>query len=305
MSVKKISIGFGVLLTISIIWYLGFKESDYTINFKVKAATGTVFQGIEEWAAIQEKNNNGTYVVLEKSNYDHICHDFHYKNELMRYKWEMHSINDSITQVVVSVKDSNHSFYNKLTAPFIDTDFKVTQINKIKNFKEGLENHIKNFKVKIVGDGKSQEDFVAYITLKSVMQEKAQKMIRDDNVITGYLQQNGIAITGKPYVEILKWNQKTEQLEFNYCFPISNNTQYIENQLVKFKKIPAVNGIMATYYGNFRTSDRAWFAILDYAKRNEIALNTKPLEHFLANPFNGGEELSWETKIIIPYKQIH
>lgn len=302
MSAKKIGIGFGVLLTFGIIWYLAFKESDYTITFKVKAATGTVFQGIGEWTDNQQKNNTGNYVVLEKSNYNHILHKFLFKQELMTYKWEINSINDSMTQVKVSIKDSNHSLYNRLTAPFVNTDFKLTQINKIKNFKEGLENHIKNFKVKIDGKGKSKEDFVAYITLKSVMQEKAQSMIRDDNVITGYLQQNAIAITGKPYVEILKWNQKTEQIEFNYCFPITKNAQYIEHPRVKFKSIPVHNGIMATYYGNFRTSDRAWFAILDYAKRNKIELDTKPLEHFLANPFNGGEELSWETKIIIPYK---
>jgi hypothetical protein len=31
--------------------------------------------------------------------------------------------------------------------------------------------------------------------------------------------------------------------------------------IVKFKTIPAVKGLQATYYGNFRTSDRAWFAV--------------------------------------------
>jgi effector-binding domain-containing protein len=302
MSIKKIGIGFGVLLTFVVIWYLGLKESDYTITFKVKAATGTIFQGIEEWTDSQQKSNKGNYIVLEKSNYDHITHKFIFKKALMTYKWEMNSINDSMTQVVVSVKDANHSLYNRLTAPFVNTDFKETQINKIKDFKEGLENHIKNFKVKIDGEGKSKEDFVAYITLNSVMQEKAQKMIRDDGLITGYLGQNAIPIIGKPYVEILKWDQKTEQLEFNYCFPIAKNTVYVENPMVKFKSIPALKGIMATYYGNFRTSDRAWFAILDYAKRKKIKLNAKPLEQFLANPFNGGEELSWQTKIIIPFE---
>ncbi len=27
----------------------------------------------------------------------------------------------------------------------------------------------------------------------------------------------------------------------------------------------------------------------------------KPLEHFLSNPFDGGNELDWEAKIIIPF----
>jgi hypothetical protein len=37
-------------------------------------------------------------------------------------------------------------------------------------------------------------------------------------------------------------------------------------------------------------------------KRYDIKLTNKPLEHFLANPFNGGDELTWETKIIIPFE---
>jgi hypothetical protein len=36
-------------------------------------------------------------------------------------------------------------------------------------------------------------------------------------------------------------------------------------------------------------------------KRYDIKLTNKPLEHFLANPFNG-DELTWETKIIIPFE---
>ncbi len=64
-----------------------------------------------------------------------------------------------------------------------------------------------------------------------------------------------------------------------------------------------IKGLKATYYGNFRTSDRAWFALQDYAERNNLQLEHRVLEHFLANPFNGGEELEWETKVIIPFQK--
>ena len=44
MKVKsKIILGFSLLLSIFLIWYLFVKENDYTISFTVKAATGTVF----------------------------------------------------------------------------------------------------------------------------------------------------------------------------------------------------------------------------------------------------------------------
>ena len=32
-----------------------------------------------------------------------------------------------------------------------------------------------------------------------------------------------------------------------------------------------------------------------------ICFSRKVVENFLANPFNGGNELEWETKIIIPF----
>jgi effector-binding domain-containing protein len=298
---KKIIVGFSALFSLFLGWYLFIKESDYCISFKVKAATGTVFQGIQEWSSARMLNDKESYAILEKKNFDFIKQEMKKGNAQMEYTWDIKSINDSVTKVSVGIKDLNHSLYNKLTAPFFSTTFKEQQIKKITDLKEGLNNHLKNFKVKIDGEGSSEETFVAYINLKSVLQEKAQMMIRNDNVITGFLETNKIEIIGRPYLEIESWDLDKETISFNYCFPINKNTKIIENEFVKYKTLPAIKGLKATYYGNFRTSDRAWFALLDYAKKHDYKLENKPLEHFLANPFNGGDELEWETKIIIPF----
>ncbi|KIA87318.1 hypothetical protein [Flavobacterium sp. AED] len=298
---KKIILGFSAFFLVFLTWYLFIKKSDYSISFKVNTATGTIFQGIQEWSATQLVNQKENYSILENRNFDFIKQEMKKGNVHMEYIWEMNSIDDSITAVTVGIKDLNNSLFNRLTAPFYGTSFKVEQIKKITDFRNGLKNHIGNFKVKIDGEGSSKEIFVAYINLKSVLQEKAQTMIANDAVITGFLQQNNIKIIGKPYVEIENWNLDKETLDFNYCFPIDKNTKAIQDKEVKFKTIPALKGLTATYYGNFRTSDRAWFALLDYAKNHNSKLENKPLENFLANPFNGGDELEWETKIIIPF----
>ena len=297
---KRLSV---VVLLSFLGWYFVLKQSDYTITFKVNTATGTIFQGIAEWTSAQSKNQNEIYTVLEKRNFDFIKQSMVKDNEEFVYTWELKSLNDSVTSVTVGIKDLNHSIYNRLTVPFISTKFTEEQIEKIRNFKRGLVEHISNFKVKIDGETTSEEIFVAYISMESVLQEKAQKMIMNDIDIVGYLDRNKIKIIGfRPYLEIVDWNQEKELLKFNYCFPIPKNTKYIPDQHVKFKKIPAMRGIQATYFGNYRTSDRAWFAILDYANRNNIKLQNRVLEHFLANPFNGGNELEWEAKIIIPFE---
>ena len=289
-----------IFLTLSILfcWYFFIKENDYIITFKVKTATGTVFQGVEEWAKMRKKTNNEDYKILQKKKYESIKLSFANTN----YNWKINSLNDSVTIIKVGITDLNNSFYNRISMPFFKTKFKQEQLNKITSFKTGLEQHLKNFKVQKVQKGKTEAVFVAYIKLKSVMQEKAQNMIMDDSKITGFLYNKNIKIIGKPYIEVTYWNLETEQLEFNYCFPINKTKNLIDTELVKFKTIPSKKGLTVSYFGNYRTSDRAWFAILDYAKNHNINLEYRPLEHFLANPFNGGEELSWEAKICIPFK---
>jgi effector-binding domain-containing protein len=298
---KKIIIACSAFLSLFLIWYLIIKKTDYSISFKVNAATGTVFQGIQEWSNAQGLKDSEKYVILEKRNFDFIKQEMSKKEVQMHYTWDITSINDSVTKVNVGIKDLNHSWYNKLTAPFFNTEFKQEQIKKITDFKKGLSEHLKNFKVRIDGEGTSEETFVAYINLKSVLQEKARYMIANDALITGFLYENQIKIIGRPYLEIVKWDLDKETIDFNYCFPVEKPINDIVNDVVKFKTLPAVKGLKATYYGNFRTSDRAWFALMDYAKKNNLKLENKVLEHFLSNPFNGGEELQWETKIIIPF----
>lgn len=298
---NKISIGLSLLVSLFLVWYLFIKESDYCISFTVKAATGTVFQGVQEWSDIRSGKEKEKYNTVEKRNFDFIKQEMSKGKLRMEYTWDMISINDSVTKVNVGIKELDHSLYNKLTAPFFNTNFKTEQIKKIGSFKDGLNDHLSKFKYKIEGVGSSKEDFVAYISLKSVLQTKAQTMIANDAVITGFLQTHNIKILGRPYVEVTNWDQTKETLDFDYCFPIDKNTKIIADIDVKFKTIPAKKGLQATYFGNMRTSDRAWFALLDYAKKNGYLLNGKPLEHFLANPFDGGDELEWETKIIIPF----
>ena len=300
MKKKNIKIGLVALLLLFLGWYLFIKENDYLINFKVTTATGTVFQGIQEWSKSREKGHNEHFITLKEAKYDFIKQEMTKGKTRCIYSWEIQSVNDSTSSVSIGIKEFENSLYNRITAPFWNTTWKKNHIERIKDFKKGLEEHIKNFKVKIEGEATSEATDVAYINLKSVMQEKAQTMIMNDGIITGFLQKNNIKIIGRPYLEINTWDKESEKLDFNYCFPIDKNTSKIQDPQVKFKTLPAKKGLQATYYGNFRTSDRGWFALLDYAKRNKISISNKPLEHFLANPFNGGNELEWQTKIIIP-----
>lgn len=298
---KKIGIFCSVALFLFLGWYFGIKASDYTITFTAKAASGTVFQGIQEWSTIQRQKRKEHFTVVEKNNFDFLKQQMTVGDTTYTYVWEITPLNDSVSKVSVGINEIGKSWYNKITAPFWPTKFKTEQIRKVKDLREGLNEHLKNLKVRIDGEGTSKPVYVAYIQLKSALQEKAQTMIGNDAAITGFLYTHKIKIVDRPYVEIVDWDLDKETIVFNYCFPIDSSTKAIADANVKFKTIPALKGIKATYYGNFRTSDRAWFALMDYAKKNDLKIKNIALEHFLANPFNGGNELEWETQIIMPY----
>ena len=298
---KKIGIFCSVALFLFLGWYFGIKASDYTITFTAKAASGTVFQGIQEWSTIQRQKRKEHFTVVEKNNFDYLKQQMTVGDTSYTYVWEITPLNDSVSKVSVGINEIGKSWYNKITAPFWPTKFKTEQIRKVKDLREGLNEHLKNLKVRIDGEGTSKPVYVAYIQLKSALQEKAQTMIGNDAAITGFLYTHKIKIVDRPYVEIVDWDLDKETIVFNYCFPIDPLTKAIADANVKFKTIPSLKGIKATYYGNFRTSDRAWFALMDYAKKNDLKIKNIALEHFLANPFNGGEELEWETQIIMPY----
>ena len=298
---KKIGIFCSVALFLFLGWYFGIKASDYTITFTAKAASGTVFQGIQEWSTIQRQKRKEHFTVVEKNNFDFLKQQMTVGDTTYTYVWEITPLNDSVSKVSVGINEIGKSWYNKITAPFWPTKFKTEQIRKVKDLREGLNEHLKNLKVRIDGEGTSKPVYVAYIQLKSVLQEKAQSMIGNDAAITGFLYTHKIKIVDRPYVEIVDWALDKETIVFNYCFRIDPLTKAIADANVKFKTIPSLKGIKATYYGNFRTSDRAWFALMDYAKKNDLKIKNIALEHFLANPFNGGEELEWETQIIMPY----
>ena len=298
---KRLTIAVLAILSILLVWYLFIKQNDYEINFKANAATGTVYQGILDWAKNREKAGTEKFTIIEKNQYNLLVQQMTSDKTSVVYQWKIESINDSITSIKVGVNDKNNKIWNRMTAPF-GSEFITNEISKIKTFKSALEEHISNFKVGKVEEGSSPEVYVAYISLESVLQEKAQTMMGNDNIIVGYLYNNKIKIIGKPILEVEKIDLETEKLSFNYCFPIDKNTKYIADKKVKFKTISSKKGLKINYFGNYRTSDRAWFKAIDYAKKNNISLDMRLVENYLNNPFNGGSEIEWKTTVVIPFK---
>ena len=123
----------------------------------------------------------------------------------------------------------------------------------------------------------------------------------------GYLSQimlkDGIEPKGTPFIEVTNWNQATDSITYNFCFPIKNKENLPQFPEVKYKRLYERKALKATYHGNYITSDRAWYRLLSYAQENGIEVINEPFEIFYNNPSTGGNERNWKAEIFMPIKE--
>ncbi len=288
----------GILL-IGLIWYLFLKSYDYTIRFKANTFPGAINQMLKQWdlkaGTIDKTEQNGSIYQLTQ--------EMSFSDSIHRYEWNIQPLTDSTSRVQVNVTDINHSFSNKIKVPFSDTDFEKRSRRTVREFMKALNEHINKFKVGIVGKDSIEASYYAYVTVKTKQEEKALGMIKDFPYIIGFLKENNIKQSGIPFLQVTEWNQVADSVTYNFCFPIVYNDSLPKHKEIKYKKNKAIPAIKATYYGNYITSDRAWYRLLDYANKENITVISKPIEYFYHNPNQGGNELSWKAEIFLPLKE--
>ena len=296
---KKVSTIIIALIALGLIWYLFFKPYDYTIRFEANTTPGTINQSLKLW----DQDLNPVQKVRQDGNLYHLTQKLKFGDSIYNYFWNIEPITDSTSKVVVTIKDLEHSFMNKIKVPFVDTDFEKQSRKTVLDFMENLKEHTEHFKVSIEGEGEIPEKYVAYLPVKVTQFQKARGMMKDASYIEQTIIKNNIALDGPPMLEITKWNKSIDSLEYNFCYPIVKTDSLPTNTELKYKRIFKKKAIKAIYNGNYITSDRAWYALIDYAKANNIKIEEKPTEIFYSNPNTGGDELSWKAEIYMPIKE--
>ncbi|MEO6347457.1 MAG: GyrI-like domain-containing protein [Aquaticitalea sp.] len=280
-----------------IAWYL-LKPYDYTVEFKSKALVGTINQTLKLWNTNLDQSKPIQQVdmgeLVQKLKFDGSDYEFH---------WQLSRIDDSTTQVHIGIKDSDNPLKNKINVLFNNTEFKQKVKGKVSEFMLVLSTHLEKFKVKIVGEATFPTIYCAYVPIKTKQFLKAKGMMENYGLLSTFLIENGVELNGKPIVEITSWDSKTDSISYNFCYPIVKKDGLPTHPRIKYKDIKGGKAIKAIYNGNYITSDRAWYALIEYAKRNKIELINTPIEIFNNNPNMGGDELTWEAEIYMPIKE--
>ncbi len=301
---RKIARIIGLLVILGLIWYLFIKKYDYQVSFVEKTAPGVIFQGVEDWVDGQVEKGDIEILELQKSTFTSLRQKLKMGDSTLVFDWHIESLTDSTTKTTVLIKDVDHSMATRIKNLYTNPPLKQVLISRVSHFKKSIETHLKGHRVNINGLEDIPTKFYAYISIKSPLQEKAKNMIASNGGILGWLRENGFKVLGKPTLEVTSWDFENEIIEFNYMFPVNEKDSIPEHPKFKFKKNKERKAIKATFHGNYRVSDRAWFALLEYAKRNHLEIEARPIEFFYNNPMLGGDELNWKAEIFMPLKEI-
>jgi effector-binding domain-containing protein len=294
---QKISLLVTAMIIVVLGWYLFVKPNDYQITFTANTFPGAINQTIKSWDKRMQSN-----IPIKQDGLLNLEQQLKFNDSIINYNWEIIPVTDSTSKVKVKVTDLNNSFMNKVMIPFTSTVLEKRSKKNLISFNQYLNDHIKKFRVSIVGEDELKSTFCAYLTVKGSQSEKAFEMMREFPFLSGFVDNYNIAAEGTPFVEITKWDMENDSIEYNFCYPVIESDSLPLNDEIKYKEFKGSKALKAIYNGNYITSDRAWYLLLKYAEKHNIEVANTPVEIFYDNPSMGGDELKWKAEIFMPIK---
>ncbi|PQJ16471.1 GyrI-like domain-containing protein [Aureicoccus marinus] len=295
---KKIALVALALVLGSLLWYLFLRPYDARARWEVKALPGTINQTLKAW----DKSLPTDQGIAQGDDLTELIQLLPYGDSLHQYRWELNQKTDSTTQIVLYVTDKNNSVSNRLASPFSTTALEQRTLQNVTDFRTRLKDHLNNTRVTFLGEEELGTTFCAYIPVASTQWEKAAMMMKHQPLLSQVLAENEVQLNGLPFIEVTKWNQTNDSIYYNFCFPIIRSERLPNHPEIKYKRLFSKKVLKAEYNGNYITSDRAWYALQNYAERNGIAVENTPIEFFYNNPNMGGNALSWKAEVFLPLK---
>ena len=285
------------------IWYLFIKEYDYQFRFQAKYGPATVYQEILNWENFTPADTLQNISVLNKDPYSEILQqvDLDDKNSFLM-EWEFEYINDSVTQVKVNTLDKEHQYQNRLEIlnPFKNSSYLAKLKKEFSAFNQVLNERQEAYKITMADSATSPAFDCACITSKAKVENKAIAMMSTVRTLESFLLDNDLKLQSSPLLKVRQWNVDKNEIVFDFCFPIQFNDSLKETGEIQLKHIESSKSLLAVYNGNYRQSHLAWLDLCEKAHRENIAINSLPLEVYIDNPMTGIESVGWRADIYMP-----
>lgn len=306
MSTKKIAriiILFTVIILSSFLGYHFLKPYNYSVEIKAKTNASDLYYTAIDIVKTINVNSNDTIIIVEDKIHQNLSYDLITASDsIYRFDWKFYNVNDSSAVAKFTVKNDRYFNQIKLKSLYSSPAIKSKLISLTTKYKDWVRILLDKTEVEIIGIEEIPEIEYCYISTKSLISEKAYKMMQQNNNLIYWMKNNNLNIDGHPALEVTKWNIEQDSIEYNFLFPYKKTSDEIlaPSEGIRLKKIKKQKALKALYKGNYITSSMAWFRIIEYAKAHQIKLDYKPFEVFHNNPNQGTDEREWVAEVYIP-----
>jgi effector-binding domain-containing protein len=301
MRTKKQKIIYLVIFSLAVVLmsYLFVFPYHYKVGFTTKQPPGVVLDHLRAWPKFSSKDSvtveNGSVFFNER-----LIQTINSSTASLTVDWSMIRITDSTTRVEGRFSATQDALSQKLGLPFGLSYVPRTSIDLTQSLAQGLVEKSKNFKVHSISDTIIDSLFCAYVSVKTKEATKAQGMLRQISTVMDYIKGNGIQLKGDPLITVTNWDPHSQDLSFDFCFPIDSLAVRPEDPEVRFKTIKPRRYLKAIFNGNYRISQQGWYTLLDHAKRNNISLGSEIIEIYRNDPHEGGDSMQWVAELLMP-----
>jgi hypothetical protein len=284
----------GVFL-VGAVYYLFFKPYEFEIKFKASTTAGDIIETVRIWNA-----SLGGAEVMSVTAYETLEQAISLGDRQYKLKWNFEAANDSVTLVNVQVTEPGNELGNKVLIPFSEQMIETEVGELLREFYNVLKSHLEITRVSVVGVVSMDSSFCVCRSLETDQTDKAYGMMQDYPIITSFIQHFNLVSKGPPVVRIKDWSHEAGTLKFDFCFQIEQPQELPRDTPFNFQFLSGGRALKAEYYGNYITSDRAWYKLLQYADRNGHQVKGFPIEYFHHNPNTGMNESEWKAEIYLP-----
>jgi effector-binding domain-containing protein len=294
---KKIVLTLSALIAIVLSWYLFVRSFEFEVKFRATTLPGDVVQTLRIW----DRSLTDAGIIEVDSLYS-LTQKITWNNRNYKYKWNFEMVNDSTTQINVEIAQPGRSIINKLLIPFTEQPVEQDAREVVETFYRILKAHLKITKVRVVGESELPSLFCVCRSLETRQIEKANGMMKDFGLLTSFISDFNLHVNGPPLIQIRAWNHSSGQLAYDFCFPILKRDSLPSFPSITYQEITAKKALKAVYHGNYITSDRSWYELINFAQANGYQINGLPTELFYHNPNLGMNEETWRAEVYLPIK---
>ena len=300
---KRILLFAVFLFVIVVLWYLLLKPYDYTVKMTVISAPGFVYQAVIDWNKDLELSRGITTSYDDRNPFGRLEYQTEFSDIPLAFRWKIEEENDSTSLVDIGINHSNNSVTERIQKLLGKSTTEEVIYRELNQFYKGMEKYLNESRISIDGKAVFPKAYVAYVSIQSLQDEKADQMIRNSEYIKSFLLANDIELVSHPFVHVKHWDFKSGKIDYDFCFPISQMIDFPNHEEIRYKEIAPMQSVKGSFYGNYSLSDRTWFELHAFAGRNEMNAAPELIEVFHHNPHEGGNSMDWKAEIFMRIKE--